>query len=183
MDSAVSASRGAPALNERAERLTATVVLARRFPEARIVVTSGDAGLLPRGIPEAPAMRDAIVSLGIDPARVLVEERSRNTEENARFARALAQPAAADRWLLVTSAFHMPRAVGVFRRIGWAVDPYPVDHMTHGGDVASGIWFDLRRGLNRLHPALHEWVALALYRMLDRTDALFPGPDAGRRMH
>lgn len=179
MDSAVTASRGAPALNERAERLTAAVVLARRYPAARIVVASGDAGLFPQDIPEAPAMRDVLVALGIEPARILIEDRSRNTAENARFASEVARPQAVERWVLVTSAFHMPRAVGCFRRIDWDVIPYPVDHMTHGGGRGAGLWFDLRRGLNRLHPAIHEWVALAIYRHLDRTDALLPAPREG----
>lgn len=176
MDSAVTASRGAPALNDRAERLTATAILARRHPGARVVVASGDAGLFPQGIPEGPAMAALLADLGVAPARITVEDRSRNTDENARFVRDLARPAADERWILVTSAFHMPRAVGCFRRIGWPVVPFPVDHMTHGGGRGPGFHFDLRRGLNRLHPAMHEWIALAVYRLLDRTDSLLPAP-------
>ena len=56
-----------------------------------------------------------------------MERRSRNTQENAEFSKALVAPKEGERWLLVTSAFHMPRSVGLFRKAGFAVEPYPVD--------------------------------------------------------
>jgi uncharacterized SAM-binding protein YcdF (DUF218 family) len=89
--------------------------------------------------------------------------------------RALVKPQAGQQWLLVTSAWHMPRAVGVFRRLGWSVIPYPVDYRTDGVAIAYR-GFDLKGGLERFSLAAREWVGLAVYRLLGRSDAWFPAP-------
>ena len=70
--------------------------------------------------------------LGLAAGRVIYEERSRNTSENAEFSLAIARPQPGETWLLITSAFHMSRAVGSFRRAGWNVVPYPVDFRPMG---------------------------------------------------
>ena len=62
--------------------------------------------------------------LGLEEGRVIYEDRSRNTTENAEFSRDIARPRPEETWLLITSAFHMPRAVGCFRRVGWNVVPF-----------------------------------------------------------
>lgn len=176
VDSWISAARGMPALTEYGDRMTSAAILARRHPQARILVTSGEAAILPEGTSEGPQMRRLLVDLGIDEARILVDPEARNTWENARNARRLANPGPEERWLLVTSAFHMPRALGTFRRVGWDVVPYPVDYKTTGkGGLSFG--FNLRAGLERVHLGLKEWLALVAYRLLDRTDTLFPGPE------
>ncbi|BBK31971.1 uncharacterized SAM-binding protein YcdF (DUF218 family) [Stella humosa] len=175
IDSALSAARGHPALTQYGDRLVAAAILARRHPDARVLVTSGEAALLPQGHSEGPYMRQMLIDLGVAPERILLEEKSRNTAENASMARLVAAPGPDDRWLLVTSAFHMPRAVGCFRRLGWDVVPYPTDFMTTGrGGLSFG--FNLKAGLERTHLAVKEWLALAAYRLLDHTDTLFPGP-------
>src|SRR5690606_29949930 len=115
IDSAISAARGTPALTQHADRMTAAAILARRHPEAKVLVASGEAALLPEGASEGPFMRQLLLELGVEPKRILLEPDSRNTAENAVFARLLADPGPDQRWLLVTSAFHMPRAVGCFR--------------------------------------------------------------------
>ncbi|MGE0719621.1 MAG: YdcF family protein [Alphaproteobacteria bacterium] len=176
LDSRLSAARDRPALTAHADRLYETAVLARRYPDARIVVTSGESGLAPEGTPEGPYMRRFLVDLGIADDRIQVESASRNTFENAVEARKLAAPMADQTWLLVTSAFHMPRAVGCFRRLGWQVVPYPVDYETTGRESGEGLDFNFRRGLTLVTLALKEWTALVAYRLLDRTDTLYPGP-------
>ncbi|MCC7273085.1 MAG: YdcF family protein [Alphaproteobacteria bacterium] len=176
LDSRLSAARGTAILTEHAERLTEAVVLSRRYPAARILLASGEAGLFPEGHPEAPAMRRFLVGLGVADDRIIEESLSRNTAENALRAKLLADPQPGEIWLLVTSAFHMPRAVGSFRRVGWSVVPWPVDHLTPGPTVDPGYDFNFRRGLARVHLALKEWIALVAYRLLDRTDTLFPAP-------
>lgn len=174
IDSALSAARGTPSLTRHADRLTAAAILARRHPDAKVLVASGEAALLPEGAPEAPFMRQLLVDLGVAEDRILVESKSRNTAENAVNARLLAEPGPDERWLLVTSAFHMPRSIGCFRRLGWDVEPYPVDYVTKG---RAGLAFDfnLRRGLDQASLGMKEWVALVAYRLLDHTDTLFPG--------
>ena len=121
-----------PALNEAAERITAAVELARRYPDARIIFTGGDASAAqPRAsrprLPSGSSRRS-----GLPHDRVVAEEQSRNTVENAVFSRLIADPKPGERWLLVTSAYHMPRAIAAFRAAGFPVEAYPVDWRTRG---------------------------------------------------
>ena len=106
----------------------------------------------------------------------MLEISSRTTDENARFTRKLVSPKPGERWLLVTSAHHMPRSVGVFRKAGFDVEPYPVDWRTRGWIDASMPFDRLSGGLACADAAVHEWVGLVAYWLAGRSDALFPGP-------
>jgi uncharacterized SAM-binding protein YcdF (DUF218 family) len=171
----VSLARGAPDLNESAERITAAAALARRYPDARIVYSGGTGRLAGGHGSEADIAADLFESIGLPRGRLLLEGRSRNTVENAEFCHALVAPKTSERWLLVTSAYHMPRAVGVFRQEGFAVEAYPVDWRS-GGDE---IWlpFDaVSGGLRRTDTAAREWMGLFAYRLSGKISALFPAP-------
>ena len=120
-------------------------------------------------------MRGALRQAGIDPDCVIFETDSRNTWENALFSRRLVEPQPGETWLLVTSALHMPRSVGIFRRVGWEVVPYPVDYRTRRGGHPY-LRFEFEKTLSLLHEATREWIGLVSYRLMDRTSALFPGP-------
>jgi uncharacterized SAM-binding protein YcdF (DUF218 family) len=167
--------RGQTSLSGGAERLTTFVALARRYPKLRLVYSGGSGSLTRQDLKETLVARRLFAEIGFDPTRVLYEDRSRNTHENAILTRELVNPAPGERWVLLTSASHMPRAVGVFRKAGWTVIPYPVDYSTFesGG---YGLWHGLGSGLSSLTRGLHEWVGLVAYWMLDRTDAVLPGP-------
>src|ERR1700704_3743516 len=117
LDTVVSTARGEVALNEAAERMTAMAELARRFPNARIVFTGGSGHLIYDGVTEAALAARLFESFGIAKERIVLEDKSRDTNENARFTKELLQPKPNERWLLVTSAHHMPRSVGVFRAV------------------------------------------------------------------
>jgi uncharacterized SAM-binding protein YcdF (DUF218 family) len=106
-----------------------------------------------------------------------MDRRARNTYENALFSKQLAAPKAGERWLLVTSAFHMPRAVGLFRKAGFAVEPYPVDWRV-GRSASDILAFTLLAtdGLGRTDVAMREWIGLLAYWITGRTSVLFPGP-------
>jgi uncharacterized SAM-binding protein YcdF (DUF218 family) len=115
-------------------------------------------------------------SLGIEKSRLIIERNARNTIENAEFSKALAAPKPGERWLLVTSAVHMPRSVGLFRKIGFAVEPYPVDWRTRG---LADIWTFTplaTEGLVRTDLAMREWIGLVAYRLTGKIDDLLPGP-------
>ena len=174
-DTLVSAARGVVALNEAAERIVEGVVLARRFPGAKLVFSGGSRRLFYTGAREAEAAAALFRNLGIDGRRFLLENRARDTYENALFTRDLVKPSVGERWLLVTSAAHMPRAMGCFRKVGFAVLPWPVDYRTRGiQDV--GRFFDKPSGgLRRVDAATREWAGLAVYYLTGRTSALFPG--------
>src|SRR5690606_34882032 len=119
------------------ERVTETVLLARKLPEAKVVFTGGAASLLLSGESAAPAVASFLEAAGIAPDRIVLERVSRNTYENAILVRELLEPRPGDTWLLVTSAWHMPRAVGAFRQAGFDVVPWPADYRTRGADDLS----------------------------------------------
>lgn len=168
-------AHGIPALNGAAERMTEAVALALRHPQARLVFTGGSAAVVPGGPTEADTARRLFGDLGLAPARLIFEDESRNTWENALLTHRLVRPAAGETWLLVTSASHMPRAVGSFRQAGWAVVPWPVNYTT-GADP--GLWYNwpFPTRLNQAEGALREWLGLLVYRLTGRSAALLPGP-------
>jgi len=168
-------ARGQIALSDAAERFTEVVALARRYPAARIVF-SGGAGSLFDDKLEAAYVVQLFESLGVPATRIALEDRSRNTEENARFTMALVQPQPGERWLLVRSAFRTPRSVDSFRRVGFAVEPYPVDWHTGGRSDLLGIVNRVSDGLGHTDLATREWVGLVVYWLTGRTSELFPGP-------
>jgi uncharacterized SAM-binding protein YcdF (DUF218 family) len=172
----LSAARGTPDLNESAERITATAALARQYPQARIVYSGGNARLVLTGGIESDYAVELLESLGIARSRIVAERRSRNTIENAEFSRDLVQPKPGERWLLVTSAYHMPRAIGVFRRAGFPVEAYPVDWRTRGPIDLILPFESVTAGLRRTDTAVHEWIGLAAYWLAGRTSELFPAP-------
>lgn len=150
-------------LNEQAERMTEAVALMRQYPHLRLLFTGGVANLAGTGDSEAVRAQAFFAAMGIEPTRVLYEDRSRNTYENAVFSAGLAGVDRRQPWLLLTSAFHMPRAIGVFRHADWNVTPWPVDYRTTAHDS----WFDfsLHGGPALWSLALHEWLGIAAYRL------------------
>ena len=164
---AITEAREQPSISDSADRLTAMVELARRYPGTRLLYTGA----------AAPITRALLIRQGFDVSRVLFETEARDTYENALLSRRLARPKPEERWLLVTSARHMPRSVGIFRAVGWPVIPYPVDYRTTGR-------IELDRHPNAgtgsrladLDLALREWIGLIAYRLMGRTEELFPAP-------
>jgi len=167
-------ARGRPALKDSAARMTDFVALARRYPKARLVFAGGSGEIVGGPISEADVARVFYAELGIDPRRIAFEDKSRNTHENAVFASRLVHPKPGQRWLLVTTAADLPRAVGSFRAAGWPVIAVPADYRTpkNGGGWMPGSV----RGLRNADWAVHEWIGLVYYRMRGWTPALFPGP-------
>lgn len=167
---------GQMALNETGERLVALGELARRYPHAKIVYAGGGSEFTPDTTPEASLVENTIGQLGIGPGRVVYERKSLNTYQNAVYAKEVADPRAGERWLVVTSAFHMPRTMGVFRAVGFDVVPYPVDYRTAGAASLLRPFASLSEGLRRTDIAAKEWIGLGAYYVSGRTEGLFPGP-------
>jgi uncharacterized SAM-binding protein YcdF (DUF218 family) len=176
LDTVVSPVRGEVALNEAAERMTAVAELARRFPQARIVFSGGSGRIIFDGVSEASLAARLFESFGIAKERITLEDKSRDTLENARFTKALLAPKAGERWLLVTSAHHMPRSVGLFRSEGFVVEAFPVDYRTRGAIDMLRAFSTLGDGLRRTDTAMREWTGLVVYWASGRTAELFPGP-------
>jgi uncharacterized SAM-binding protein YcdF (DUF218 family) len=176
----LTADRGQPALTDGAERLTEFVKLARDYPEAKLVFTGGSGQLFGQELKEAAVARQFFINSGLDPERITFEGESRNTLENAKFTYRLMKPVGDEKWILVTSASHMPRAMGTFRKAGWTPVAYPVDFHTLK-EPAWGLGFNLTGGLNSLGSGLYEWFGLISYRLLGRTDDIFPAPRPSAR--
>jgi uncharacterized SAM-binding protein YcdF (DUF218 family) len=176
IEAGLSEARQQVVVNDAGERPIYLADLARRFPTARLVF-SGGSGFIGGGIAEADIVSRQADVIGVPRTRLILENRSRNTQENAAFSAALVKPKPGERWLLVTSAWHMPRAVGCFRQAGFTVDAFPVDYRTRGwGDVARFHGF-ASDGLLQLDLAVKEWIGLAAYRWSGYTPDWLPGPE------
>ena len=178
VETRISLAYGETVFNGSIARVLAGAALARKHPEAKLALVGGEGELFPVGFAEARATQSFVLEEGIPATRLIIEERSRSTHENAVFAKALIRPAPGQHWVLVTSAYHMPRAVASFRAADWPVIPYPVDFKV---DPKTGLRanFNLLDGLGTSTIAGKEWVGLVSYRLLGWTRELFPAP-AGR---
>ncbi|MGB3389745.1 MAG: YdcF family protein [Pseudaminobacter sp.] len=175
IDTDVTQERGVIAVNDTGERLTKTAELSRRYPDARILLSGGLGDLLLDGEEsEAAIARDFLVEIGVPKARIEIEERSRNTCENAVESKVVAAPQPGQKWLLVTSAFHMPRAVACFRAAGFPAIPYPVDFLARRSDLSRPA-ASVSVGLYLADLAAHEWLGLLAYHFAKGTE-LFPSP-------
>lgn len=178
MDAEINAIRLGYELNRSGDRFVEALRLARLYPEARILISGGAGYMYPGGDTEAAAGARFFADFGIEPSRLIQEDGSRNTEENAQLTRETIDPQPGDTWLLVTSAFHMPRSVGLFRKAGFPVTPWPTDYFTAGNETF-GVRLDQpAENFSIATRAMREWVGLAAYRMLGKIDELLPGPEA-----
>jgi uncharacterized SAM-binding protein YcdF (DUF218 family) len=176
IDADLSVAHGGAVVRSDADRIIAAAALARQYPNARILFTGGSANLMSNDAREADYAGALLESLGVAKARLTMERRSRNTQENVEFSKAMVAPKSGERWLLVTSAFHMPRSVGLFRKAGFAVEPYPVDWRVGGKSDLLAFFPVADDGLGRTEIALREWMGLLAYRASGKIDELLPGP-------
>jgi uncharacterized SAM-binding protein YcdF (DUF218 family) len=175
-DAEVAQGRHVHALDEAGERISEAVELARRLPKAQVVFTGGSGALFPGVQSGAEAVRDMLTGMGVAPDRIVLEDRSRDTFENAVFTKAILHPKVGDRWLLITSAWHMPRSIGVFRKAGFAVEAWPVDYRTTGWGSAQSGFRSAADGLKRLETVSKEYAGLLAYWLQGRSSRLFPAP-------
>lgn len=164
----LTAARGQPVMLEAAARYIAFATLAREYPQARLAFVGGTNALNPiTNVTNETIARQTLEGLGVAPERMTYEDASRNTYENAVFAAKLLKPQPEQNWLLVTSAFHVPRAMGCFRKGGFNVFPAPTAYRTPG-TWASPIRFDLVDHLAEISTAVKEYVGLIAYRAMGR---------------
>jgi len=174
----MSAAHGMPVIGGAADRIVGAAALAHRYPNARIVYTGGSPNLISNDAKEADYATALFEGLGVAKSRLILERQSRNTYENAQFSRLVAMPKPGERWLLVTSAYHMPRSMELFRKAGFPVEAYPVDwQAAAGGPGGFGFYVIAHYGLQAVDIAVREWLGLIAYRIAGRTGALLPGPE------
>jgi uncharacterized SAM-binding protein YcdF (DUF218 family) len=141
------------------ERVTETVRLSKLYPDAKILYSGGGT--------EAQLVKKVLMRLGVEHERIIIENRSQNTAGNARSSKIIAAPKPLEKWLLVTSAFHMPRAMGAFRAVGFPVQADPVDFRGLRAETGARQQAAL---------ALREYLALFIYWVSAQSNALFPSP-------
>ncbi len=174
-DGTISAARQVSELNPAGDRFAETLRLAQLYPQAKIVVSGGVSLTMAGGESEAKTAQRFFLGLGIAPDRLVLEDQARNTQENAEFSKSLLEGIAGPK-LLVTSAFHMPRSMGLFRKAGIAVLPWPTDYRSSGQE---GFGIEVTQpvdNLMTLSTAVREWVGLVAYRWTGKIDEGFPGP-------
>jgi len=159
---------------EGADRILNFLYLASLYPEAQLVYTGGSGSVTNQEFKGADYAQILFEQLELSERPVIFERESRNTFENARNSKELLNPAQEQNWILVTSAFHMPRSIVVFCAQNWTVTPYPVDHYSRKGNLLR-VNFDFARNLSVLGIATREWVGLIAYRISGRTSQLLPG--------
>ncbi len=176
IDEKISAARGQVTVNGSAERMITAVALSRLYPHALLVFSGGSAALIHHSLKEAQFAEKLWRELGVPDDGMKFDSRSRNTYENALYTKELVHPQPGERWLLITSAYHMPRAVGVFRALGMNPIPFPVDYRTTGTSA------DFRLQGNPAHAVLdfemgaREWIGLTAYWLAGKTRTFFPAP-------
>jgi uncharacterized SAM-binding protein YcdF (DUF218 family) len=168
--------RGGFELNASGDRFVEAAILARLHPEAKVVVTGGTGNMLLEGEADGVTAPRLLTALGIEPARLVLESQSRNTYENAVFTKRIVDPKPGETWILITSAFHMPRSVGLFRKAGFNVVPWPSDYRTSGKEGIGLTEDNPQDSLQNMSIALREWVGLIAYHLAGRTDQLLPSP-------
>jgi uncharacterized SAM-binding protein YcdF (DUF218 family) len=163
-------------VNEAGEREIALADLARRYPQARLVFSGGSGSMRDDAVSEAEIVSRFADTLGVPRNRLILEQQSRNTRENALFSARMVQPKPDERWLLVTSAWHMPRSVGCFRKAGFDVTAYPVDYRTNWPRDAYRLNSFASTGLGELDIGVKEWIGMIAYRFAGYTDEVMPAP-------
>jgi uncharacterized SAM-binding protein YcdF (DUF218 family) len=177
-EGAINLARGGYELNSGGDRFVETAILARRYPYARIVVSGGSGALMLEGESDADTAPRLLEALGVARDRLVLENRSRNTYENALFSKELVTPKAGETWLLVTSAFHMPRSMALFAKAGFEVTAWPVDYRTSGEEGVGLFTDNPADSLQNTTMAMREWVGLLAYWLSGRIDDPFPGPES-----
>lgn len=176
-EGAINLARGGYDVNSGGDRFLEAAVLARRYPDAKVAVSGGTGTLVLEGEGDAVTAQRLFAALGVPASRLILETQSRNTYENVENLRRLVTPGRDETWLLVTSAFHMPRSVGLFRKAAFPVVAWPVDYRTSGQEGIGVMRDNPADSMQTTTMAIREWMGLIAYKFIGRIDSVFPGPD------
>ena len=154
-------AHGQVPLGDAAERMTVPVALLRKFPNFELIFSGGEGRLVPTGTKEAELAKVFYTEQGVDMRRVTLESNARTSRENAKRVAALLGERCKQPWLLVTSAWHMPRSMAEFQAVGCNVTAYPVDFRT--GEETSWMEYSMAGSLMAWQTALHEYLGMFVY--------------------
>ncbi len=156
-----------------AERNLAFMELARRYPQAKLVYTGGTGSLTNQQFKEADVAKSLYQRQGLDVSKILFETQARNTAENAKLSHQMINPRKGENWILITTAWHMPRSIGLFCQQQWPMLPYPVDHWTLPSGAFQLSWA-FSEHLSNVNMATKEWLGLLAYYVTGKTPSLLP---------
>jgi uncharacterized SAM-binding protein YcdF (DUF218 family) len=159
--------------NQYHERLTTFIQLAKVYPDAKLLFTGGSAAIKNNQPTEAEFARQYFIDSGVSDSRLIIEDKARNTAENIHYSKMLVKPQPDENWVVITTAFHMPRSIGLFCKQNWPVIPYPVDHATNP-ETLFKLNFNLADHVGSLTGASHEWVGLLAYFLTGKIDQILP---------
>ena len=159
--------------NQYHERLSSFILLAKLYPDAKLLFTGGRAAIKDTQPTEAEFALQYFIDSGVSENRLLMEDKARNTAENIQYSKALLNPQPNENWVIITTAFHMPRSIGLFCKKNWPVIPYPVDHASNP-ETLFNVNLDLANHAASLKGASHEWVGLLAYFITGKIDQILP---------
>lgn len=173
-NSTLSEKTGMISANGNINRMIDFADLAQRYPRAKLVFTGGSGNLMNPERKEADDAKAFMEMVGMNTRRVTFERNSRNTFENVRNTHGLVTPKEGETWILVTSSFHMPRSVGVFRHFDWDVVPYPAGPKTDGQYKFWPTPFGVSNSFFMLGKATKEIIGSIIYYLSGKSAFLFP---------
>jgi uncharacterized SAM-binding protein YcdF (DUF218 family) len=154
----VQGDKKAREFNEGVDRLLAAYDIIRHEGTRYVLVTSS--------AEETSVLSGQLADWGVPTDRIVVEDRSRNTRENAVNSAAIIRARGWSRILLVTSAMHMPRAAGCFRAVGLSFDTLPVDHLAQDPAQVRARLDPRADELSRSTAAIREAVGRVIYQAI-----------------
>ena len=156
-------------------RYIEALALMQHYPDVPVIFTGFSSSLFPGKLSEVDFARHFFEEME-ENKRIVYEGRARNTYENAIYSKELALGRLHKPWLLVTSAIHIPRSVGIFRKAGWNVIPAPVDYISDERFRFEPMWFSIDR-LYKVNRGVKQWIGLFVYYLTDKIDEIFPFPE------
>jgi len=150
------------------ERNLSFMSLARQHPEAKLVFTGGVGSMFQQDFKTADVARRMFKEQGMDISKIIFERQSRNTWENGLFSKELINPQSGENWVLITTAWHMPRSMDIFCKVGWNVNPYPVDFHTQPDSLFRVSW-GFAGNLSGLVTGVKEWIGIVAYKVMGRS--------------
>ncbi|MBL7005418.1 MAG: YdcF family protein [Gammaproteobacteria bacterium] len=162
-----------PQTNEFAGRIFEFVSLMHLYPNAKAVFSGGQASLINQYPSEAFFAEQLLNKMGIKENKVIYENKARNTNENVKLMKQLLTPAKNETWVVITTAWHLPRSLGIFCKQGWSVIPYPADFHSNPDELLTPT-LGLPRHLSQLNNAVREWIGLLAYYITGKTTELLP---------
>lgn len=159
-------------LNGAAERLTESVILINRYPDAKIVFSGGIGDFQDVGLDRAKAVKIFFNNMNVDINKIYFENKSRNTYENILYSKKLINPKKNQKWLIVSSANHLHRVVGIAENLGWDLIPYPTD-FNQSKKFKWNFSFNFLSNLNQFQNASHEWIGIIAYYFMGRSSKIF----------